>query len=198
MVALPGRWQIRVFPWGTMGERTMKKIAWSTGFVILAAVAAADSACTVTVNNGDDGGNFATDDGGNAQETSTGTDTGTQPDAGLDTGSQVDTGATADGSDSGMCPTAIDTGSAPCDQCIESLCCSQLDACATADDAGLDDAGASACARLTQCVFDWVAADAGSVSSGEASCGPAYSQTEQTQSHALITCLYGSCATLCQ
>lgn len=178
----------------------MKKIAWSAGFVILAAIGAADSACTVTVN-GDDGGNLPTDDGGTAQDTSTGSDTGTQAetgtqaDAGTDTGSQVETSAPAD---SGVCASQIDTGSVPCDQCIESMCCSQLDACATADDAGVDDAGASACARLTQCVFDWVAADAGSLASGEATCGPSYTQTEQTQSHALITCIYGSCAAQCQ
>jgi hypothetical protein len=187
----------------------MKRLAWSPALAIaiLGGIAANDSACTLVVG-GDDGGNPFTDDSGSMQDTSmaadmgtqvdTGTppDTGSQPDVGTqppDAGTQPDTGAAAEG---GTCAVPADTGSAVCDQCIDAMCCTESITCATPDDAGVDDAGASACAQLAQCVVAWVAGGAGNVASGEAACNPSYTPSEQSASHTLLTCIHDKCSCL--
>ncbi|HZU81648.1 MAG TPA: hypothetical protein VE987_01970, partial [Polyangiaceae bacterium] len=152
----------------------------------------------------DDSGAITEPDSASGEDGSTtggdagsGSDSGATSETGADAGPQPDSGA-PDGADGGTCPTLIDTGNATCDLCIESACCTQWDTCASADDAGVDDAGASACVRLTQCVLDWVAADAGDVANGESTCDPAYTSAEQTASHNVLSCISGSCATACQ
>jgi hypothetical protein len=176
--------------------KTMNKLALPASLMIAGAIAATDSACTITVNNNDDGGGAqGPNDLGGSDATAA--DTGTQSDSAQD--SPADAGMQADAAaatEAGTCSVGIDTGIAACDQCIEAACCQQWVTCATPDGAGVDDAGASACVQLTQCVQDWVAADAGSLSSGEVSCGGAYSQSERDASHAFLVCKQG-CSTQC-
>jgi hypothetical protein len=173
----------------------MNKLALSASLMIVGAIAAGDSACTITVNNDDGGGAQGTNDSGGLDATAddTGMQSDTAKDGPADAGTQ---GEAAAMTDAGTCPVGIDTGIAACDQCIEAACCQQWVTCGTPDDAGVDDAGASACVQLTQCVQDWVAADAGTLSSGEASCGPAYSQSARDASHAFLACKQG-CSMQC-
>jgi hypothetical protein len=184
---------------GDDGERTMKKIAWSAGFVILGALAAADSACTVTVN-GDDGGNPPTDDGGGAVETSTGIDTGTQPDV----GTTVDTGApdvnsandSGTGSDGPVCtPTTAD----PCEVCVSSHCCAESTACGSGP--AVDDAGLSDCEEIVDCYqgpTGCTTPDSG-FDAGECTtvCEAGHTTQGQADFAALFNCTAQHCATEC-
>jgi hypothetical protein len=190
----------RVFTSGKLGEKSMTRLAWSPALaiVILGGIAASDSACTLVVG-GDDGGNPFTDDSGSVQDTSMAADMGAQVDTGTqqDTGTQPDVGTQPDAGaagEGGTCAVPADTGSAVCDQCIDAMCCTQSIACATPDDAGVDDAGASTCAQLAQCVVSWVAGGAGDIASGEAACGPTYTPSAQSASHALLTCIHDKCS----
>jgi hypothetical protein len=183
----------------------MKRIAWISAMVGLAAVATGGSACTVTVGNLDDGGLGSGGDSSTGEDTSTEPDTATPdtatpPDAGgeTETGSGDDGATSADALDIGTCATLIDTMSPTCNTCVESMCCGEWVACTALDDAGADDAGASACVNLTQCVLDWIAGDdAGTVASGEQVCDPSHTPSEQALSHAFLGCLQGPCAASC-
>jgi hypothetical protein len=138
--------------------------------------------CCTSNATGADSGNDAADGG---------------TDAPIDNGSETSV-------EGGVCAIGADTGSASCDQCLDSLCCTALVACGTLDAAGANDAGASACEQLLQCILDCVAGNpdagvsAGSQSSCEAICNPSYTPSEQQSASALLQCQMGNCTQQCQ
>jgi hypothetical protein len=183
----------------------MKNLAWFSGFVFLGGVALADSGCTVTVNNGDDGGlESSTDDsGGGGQDTSTAVDTGTQ----VDTGAMVDTGGpevNADGpSDSGTgsdgASTCAPTTSDPCEVCAASNCCAESTACSSGPPA--DDAGLTDCEEIVDCYQGPTGCtnpDSG-FDAGECVtvCQAGHTSTGQAQFVALFNCTAQHCAQQC-
>lgn len=113
-------------------------------------------------------------------------------------------GIDAVGADGGACAVAATTGSASCDQCLDSQCCTALVACDTQDDAGVSDAGASACEQLLGCILDCVAGnadagvDGGSLSDCQSVCNPSYTSTEQQNATAVLTCQSSNCSSSCQ
>jgi len=143
------------------------------------------------------------DDGG-------GSDVATAPDGASDALATSDAGSgdgpSTDGvgADGAVCGVTGDTGSDSCNQCLDTSCCAALEACGTPDDAGTNDAGASACEGLLQCTLDCVAGNpdagipAGTLSDCEGLCNPSYTTSEQAAASALLQCLTTSCATQCQ
>jgi hypothetical protein len=96
------------------------------------------------------------------------------------------------------------TGSATCDQCLDSQCCTALVSCDTPDSAGVDDAGSSACEQLLGCTLDCLAGnpdagvDGGTLTTCEALCNPSYTLSEQQNATALLQCQAANCSTSCQ
>jgi hypothetical protein len=139
-------------------------------------------------DGGNDAGAVGSDSGGNIV-----------PDSTSDTADQTDGGA-----DAGTCGITADTGNSTCDQCVDSMCCDSLVACGTADDAGADDAGASACEQLLQCTLACLTGNpdagvpAGTLTDCQALCSPSYSTAEQQNANALLQCLTNSCSQPCQ
>jgi hypothetical protein len=123
-----------------------------------------------------------------------------EPDAAVDTGTPAaDTGtppATDAGEDAGTCAVTLSTGDTGCDTCVATSCCTQLTGCDTADDAGTNDAGLSACEQLLGCINDVNTADGGT-DGGASTCDPSYSSSEQTSATAVLTCIESACATQC-
>jgi hypothetical protein len=181
----------------------MKKLFWSLPFVIVGAIGAADSACTLTIDNGGP----ATDDSGTGPESTvveTGSDTSTTLDAAADMGSQQDSGAVAD-SEGGTCAATIDTGNATCDQCLDMACCAQLTACV--GEPALDGSGTE-CLAIASCFNDCVSppADSGVAPGTPAQCtidcegpdGGTYSAQGRTDFQNLTGCATGpACASSC-
>jgi hypothetical protein len=182
----------------------MKRFAWSPALVIalLGAIAVPDSACTLVVG-GDDGGNPLTDDSGSAQDVATTGDTGTQVDTGVqaDTGTQPDAGAQAEAGDGGSCSVTVDTGSAACDQCVDSSCCAQLVMC----DGEVTDASTTECEDIASCYSDCMSppatsgVDAGSPAECSTECIMGHSTQSQTDFLRLTACENSPpCNTPCQ
>jgi hypothetical protein len=128
-------------------------------------------------------------------------------DAAADTSTGVDVGTGADvstGVEAGACAVTASTGSTGCDQCLDSQCCSALVSCDTPDDAGVNDAGASACEQLLGCIRDCIAGnpDAGvppsTLSECQPICSPSYTPSEQQSANALLQCQASSCSTACR
>ncbi len=124
----------------------------------------------------------------------------------VDGGPTVD-GATAPetGTDAGgTCSVVAATGNASCDACVTSACCSALTACETPDDAGVDDAGLSACEQLIECTVDCIRGnpDAGSPPDTLANCtplcAPSYSATAQQNAIGLLLCEQANCTQQCK
>ncbi len=122
-------------------------------------------------------------------------------DAAAETGPDAATDAAADG---GVCAVSAATGSAACDQCLNAQCCSALVSCDTADSAGRNDAGATACEQLAQCLLDCLAGnpdagvDGGTLSDCQTACNPSYSAGAQQSATALLQCQSMTCSTQCQ
>jgi hypothetical protein len=155
--------------------------------VSVAAVVACSSTTTVNNPTGDDAG---VDTG--TPEVDAAVDTGTTP---ADTGT---TPATDAGEDApATCAVALSTGDATCDTCVATSCCTQLTGCDTPDDAGVDDAGFSACEQLLGCINDFNTSADGGTDGGAAACNSSYSSGEQTSATAVLTCIESSCATQC-
>jgi hypothetical protein len=172
----------------------MKIIGWCTtfglGLVGVTSFVATGCTSTTTVNGGDDGGVVTADDAGDGA-TITNDGATVTPDTG--TGDDAGDGAAA------TCGAALDTGSADCDTCVATSCCTALTTCVTPDDAGVDDAGSSACEQLLGCINDYnTTTDAGTdAGAGESACDPSYTADEQTSAEAVFTCIRTSCATQC-
>ena len=147
--------------------------------------------CTGVVNVADGGSEAGVDAG---------------PESGGDAIADVGVGVDAapDSSDGGVCSVGASSGSAACDQCLSTQCCAQLVACDTPDEAGVDDAGNSACESILSCLDACVTGnpDAGvppeSLSMCETDCGNAYSPQEQQAATNLVQCQASSCAQACQ
>jgi hypothetical protein len=170
----------------------------------LVGLAACVIGCTVTTSTtGDDGGNlvfFGDEAGSDARETSTPPDTGTgTPDTGTgaDT-SKPDVGVAETGPDAGTCSASLVIGSAACDLCMKAQCCGAMVACDMADDAGVDDGGASACVQLLKCTADLCnAMDGGSLRDCLSTCGASYTTSEQNSGTAVISCAETHCSSEC-
>jgi hypothetical protein len=114
------------------------------------------------------------------------------------------TGGVNPGTNTTACSILASTGRVACDQCIDAECCAALVACDTPDSAGVDDAGASACDSLAQCLLDCIAGNPGArvppgtLASCQTLCDPPYSSTEQQNASALVQCQQDSCAAQCQ
>ncbi len=172
----------------------MKKLAWKAALGIVGTAAlGATTACTVTTGTYIPDGSVSFGDDG-ADALATGSDA-----PATETGTQLDAGA-----DSSSCPVSINTGSAACDQCTGASCCAEFVACDTADDAGVDDAGLSACEQLTTQVSECVIGrpdaglDAGTFSSCYALWKDAYSVSAQQEAQALFSCLSAKCPQACR
>jgi hypothetical protein len=167
----------------------MKKLAWSAGFVVFAAVAAGDAGCSITVDSGGDSGtDFPGDDAGGQTEASTGDDAGAQP----------ETGSADDG---GVCAVGVDTGNAACDACVESSCCDALIRCD--GEPAADDAGATDCEEFISCYNDCLVPpagsgeDAGTPSDCKALCSSGHTTQGAADFQAVETCLTTNCASQC-
>ncbi len=169
----------------------MKKLAWSAGFAVFAAVAGAGSACTVTTDNGDGGGTgvVAPDDAGGQPDATTQEDTGTT------------TSAEAATDDGGSCSLGVDTGNPACDSCVESSCCDTLVAC---DTGAASNSTASECEDIASCYGDCLfpPADSGQTMGTPSDCSSLCSTSHSTQSVTAFTnlqnCITTGCATQCQ
>jgi hypothetical protein len=187
----------------------MKQLSWSLSLVIVGTIAAVDSACTVTVNSGDDGGNPANGTGSDA----TASDTGALPnEAGPDMGSSSDGGSsiedTGSGDDGGCSSSLVtgDGGNPSCDQCRTAACCTPLNACLGEP---LLDSGVTDCESLISCFNDCISppADSGVAPGTLASCtmdcegpdgGDAHSAQAKMDFQALSTCIANAmCASVC-
>ena len=163
----------------------MKELVWSAGFVVLGAVVAGSSACTITVDSGDDAatvGPTGDDDSGPQVEASA-------PD---------DAGAVEAG---GVCAIGVDSGNASCDACIESSCCGALVAC---DGEPIDDAGTMTdCEEISSCYNDCIVppADSGVApgTPGDCTqlCSTGHTQQGATDFEMLQMCIATSCTSSC-
>jgi hypothetical protein len=121
------------------------------------------------------------------------------PDADNDAAGQAETGL-----DAGVCAVISGTGSAGCDQCLDAQCCQAIVACATPDDAGTNDAGASACEQLLQCTLDCIGGnpdaglDGGAPGDCESLCNPTYTVSQQMAANGVLQCLMTNCSAQCQ
>ncbi len=162
--------------------------------------------CCMTTGASGGGADSGSDVGAEASialEAATGAEAaGDAVSTGDDASGQSDTGAGA-GPDGGMCAVTADTGVAACDQCVNSTCCAALVACGSLDDAGADDAGASACEQLLKCTLDCVAGNPdaglmpGTLTSCQMLCNPSYSSSEQANATGLLQCLTTACGQAC-
>jgi hypothetical protein len=171
---------------------------WFTTLGVVGATCIGMAACTTTTtdepNTGDDGSTQPqNNDSGSTSDTGTSPETGTSsPDSG----------------EAGSCGVAPSTGTQACDECLETMCCSQLETCfGTAPDAS------TTCEMLVGCVQSLEAGDADSgiaaMSMADAleSCAPDggtnYSATDVTSALGVLGCLgdgaggTGACATAC-
>jgi hypothetical protein len=173
----------------------MRMNSWyaALGIAGVSAVAVAAAACssTTTVNNtpGDD----ASTDANTTPESDAAADTSTTAPT-PDSSTTVTTDAAEEAA--ATCSVTLDTGSADCDTCVATSCCTALTTCDPADDAGDNDAGLSACEQLLGCISDVNSADGGT-DGGAATCNPSYQSDEQTNAAAVLTCIETSCATQC-
>jgi hypothetical protein len=127
------------------------------GFAALALAAA----CTVTTNNdggvvGDDSGNSS---GGNSDDSGA-TDGSSSSSSSSSSGAASSSGSGEGGEEAGegaaACAAQTAFDPTACDTCVKAACCDKLVACEMPDDAGLDDAGNSACMGLfIGCVLNY-------------------------------------------
>jgi len=111
-----------------------------------------------------------------------------------DEASTGDETATAEAASCG----SFTTGSATCDQCVQTNCCAAAATCDTADSNGLDDGGFTSCEQLVSCVDDVCSSDAGSnLTDCEMTCNGTYTSDEQMNADALLTCVSTNCMTEC-
>jgi len=162
------------------------------GMVALSVVTVGGCTVNTTTDNGDAADNTDTGTGTTQQDTGTAVDTGAVMDSGTTPGVDADASAAS-------CSVALDTGSTACDTCVGTSCCTQLTNCVATDDAGTDDAGNSACLQLLVCINDVNAASDASVDAGtgESTCNPSYTTTEQSTAEAVLTCIRTSCSAQC-
>jgi hypothetical protein len=164
----------------------MSKVAWSRAVVFLvAATGLADSACTVSVTG---------DDGGAGGQPAGDGDAAAQPEASGDDGGETPDSSTA-------CAIGVSTGSAACDDCIDSNCCSAVVAC---DGETKTNADSTDCEEIDSCYGDCLSppVDSG-VTPGTASdcatlCSGTHTMQGQTDFNALQSCTQTSCASQCQ
>ena len=160
-----------------------------------------DSSTTAT--SGSTGSASGDDSSTSATSGSTGSATGDDDSAaptGDETGdSNVFVSADAAGDGAASCGS-FTTGAAACDACVQAQCCDTAAACDLPDDAGLDDAGLSACEQLVSCVTD-LCSDGGSLTDCLGTCSPPnglYSVAETSAASALLTCVTTNCAQSCK
>jgi hypothetical protein len=133
-------------------------------------------ACTVTNSPLiTDGGVFDFDSG---EDSATNADSSTTPDS----GTTADTG-------SGGCGVSPQTGSATCDTCLETACCTQLETCF-----GTQADVTPSCEMLVSCVQDIESTNGGNLADALDTCAPAdagstYSATDITNAKAMLACL---------
>jgi hypothetical protein len=174
----------------------MRIIGWCTtfgfGLVCISSVIATgcSSSSTTDTGTGEDSGTTPPDedagDSATAAETSTPT-----PDGGTD--------------EAGTCGVAPSTGTAACDTCLETSCCSALETCF-----GTSTTTTTACQMLVQCVQDAETGNdaAAPMTMAEAmdlctpDSGSTYSSTDITNAAAFFSCLgdgnsSGACASSC-
>jgi hypothetical protein len=161
-------------------------------------IGAALAACTVnstTNNNGTDG---STGEDGSTSDS-------TASSSGGDTGTTGETG-TSSGGEGGSCVLNVSLGTTACDTCATAHCCTELNTCDTADEAGVDDANLSACDALEKCISDCVIGNAeagvegGTPSECMTGCNPSnlYTPTEIANAQAALSCLSTNCLSSCQ
>src|SRR5258708_7400839 len=183
-------------------------------FGVLAAgvttMAAFGGGCTVTtVNNGpgEDGGSSsgssgATDDSSTASDSPSGSSSGSSSSGSSSRASSSSSSGVSEGGgegEGGTCAAATVFDPPACETCMKAKCCSALLTCEAPDDAGVNDAGASACSQLFQCAIDYVAAsDGGStLDDAVATCTGGTTTNASTLLGAVLTCATNSCASAC-
>jgi hypothetical protein len=172
----------------------MKNYAWLGVIGIGTLVAAACTVNSTTNNNG-----TGLDGGG--EDSSTADGSGSSSSSGGSSSGGSDASTTTDGG--GTCAAQVPVAGAACDACVKSHCCSELTACDTADDAGVDDAGMTTCEQLLQCTLTYAATADASLTESISTCsggegGMTYSAAAQQLATMLITCTGTNCATECQ
>lgn len=103
--------------------------------------------------------------------------------------------ASIDRSTAASCALAPADAGATCATCLQAECCSDLEVCQLGDEAGVDDAGQSACIRLANITLVCTVA----VGDSSSTCTQAnlYTPSEQKNATALVTCLQQSCPVQC-
>jgi hypothetical protein len=107
--------------------------------------------------------------------------------------------------DGGGCPL-LNLGSSACNTCATQNCCSQASVCNQPDEAGVTEAGSSACGELATCVSACLVGnpeagvDGGTLPGCLDSCNPShiYNVTQVTNAQILLACLSNSCPTSCR
>ena len=160
--------------------------------------------CCTGVTNLVDGGSDTGVDAGVEADADAGAD-GATDGAGDVVADGGDAGVVTDAGDGGTCSLGVDTGNPACDQCLMSQCCSQILACDTPDEAGVDDGGNSACEQLLSCYASCLTGNPdagvppGTLSSCQSLCDvPPYTQQEEQAASALVQCQIASCSQACQ
>jgi hypothetical protein len=161
--------------------------------VVSIAAMAAVGACTSssTTSSGDD--DSGTSSGGVA--TDSGSSSGTEASSGSSSGSTEDVVDAAEAAATCMAATMFKPPE--CDTCVKSNCCTPLLTCETDTEAGVDDAGTSACLALFQCAVDY-AGDGGALDEAISACsGGDTSSAPAQEVTAVFQCATTTCSAQC-
>jgi hypothetical protein len=167
------------------------------------AAVVAFGACTVTSttnNTGDDGGTSSSSGGGSDDSaTDSPSADGASSSSSSGGSSSGSSSGVADSGEAGTCSAVTVFDPMTCDDCMKANCCDPLVACETADDAGLDDAGNSACMALFTCALGYAATSDAGLDDAVTTCnGGAGATGASTTLTTLLTCATTSCSAQCQ
>ncbi len=174
--------------WGVLGTSSFAALALA--------------ACTVTTNN------INTNEGGTGDDSSA-ADGSSSSSGGSSSGGSSSGGSSSGGSSSGVtdagdgggtCSVGIasaDGGPSACDTCMEANCCAELVACDTPGEAGVDDAGLTACENSLDCVVQLLSPDSG-ISQSLSDCFGGNASAAPADLTGLLNCATSHCATECQ
>lgn len=169
------------------------------GFAGILAFGACTSNTTVNSSGDDAGSSSGGDDSSVADGASSSSSSSSSSGSGLGSSSGSGEASTDAPVDGGLCTAALTIGSADCDTCMKASCCDALIACDTPDDAGVDDAGNTACESLLNCALTYAATSDAGLSDAVGTCNGGDAATgASTTLTTLLSCAQTNCASQCQ
>ncbi|MGA2449375.1 MAG: hypothetical protein ABTD50_11895 [Polyangiaceae bacterium] len=178
-----------------------KNLAWTAAIVSLLVAPACTTTTTSSSDDATDDSDATPDAAGSTPADSAGSSTDDSSSIAADVLNSPAESSTANdgpaGDDGGSCAVGVNAGTPECNDCASTSCCAAIVTCATDEDAGVDDAGGSACSAIFDCVSTFVDADAGSFVEALASCEGAYAQSAVTEATDVLTCLQTNCSSQC-